>query len=123
MDRITTDYKGWKLEPVQADEYLATAFTYASVAQRLTQLCEASDRKLFNVTVKLHMMVHVAIFARFIHPCLAWCYVHEDYMLYIRRLCQRNVHGSSQALTSRKMMEHFLQAKHIGMAPRELLFR
>ena len=123
LDRITTDHEGWKLEQVQADEYLETAFTYASVATRLTQLCEASERKLFHVTTKLHAMCHVSMFARFIHPQLMWNYVHEDYVLYIRRSCQRNVHGSSQALTSRKMMEHFLQAKHIDMAPRDMLFR
>ena len=123
MDRIATDYKGWKLEQPQAAEYLETAFTYAAVATRLTQLCEASERKLFNVTIKLHALCHVAIFAKFVHPHLMWCYVHEDYMLYIRRLCQRCVHGSSTALTSMKMMEQFLQAKHVDMAPREFWFK
>ena len=123
MERILDDNPtGWKLPATAAAEYEESGFTYAEVAARISQRCELSGRKLFNVTIKHHMLCHLAISAKYLHPRLGWCYMNEDYMMWIRKLCSRCVHGSSMAMTSRKMMQQWLHAKHLAMCNRDEMF-
>ena len=95
MERILDDNPtGWKLPATAAAEYEESGFSYAEVAARISQRCELSGRKLFNVTIKHHMLCHLAISAKYLHPRLGWCYMNEDYMMWIRKPRSRRFEGS-----------------------------
>ena len=43
-------------------------------------------KKLFDVTIKAHMLAHGILDAEWINPILGWCYAGEDFMFRVRRL-------------------------------------
>ena len=42
--------------------------------------------KLFDVTIKAHMLLHCILQAEFINPRIGWCYYGEDFMQKVQTL-------------------------------------
>ena len=54
-----------------------------------------AEAKLFSITTKSHMVLHVIHFAEHINPKLVWCFAGEDLMQHQRRLAQASVKGNT----------------------------
>ena len=52
---------------------------------------------LFHCTIKYHVLMHIALGARDLHPKLAWCYAGEDMMQKLKRIV-RSCHVGTGAL-------------------------
>ena len=123
MDTIVSSTSGWKLPDNEADEYEHCAFVYASYSSRLGQIFEGLGKRLFDVTIKYHYMCHMGLAARHLHPRFTWCYMQEDLMLIIRRLCKSCVPGSDLTMVPRKLVKLACHAKHLKMCERHEVFR
>jgi hypothetical protein len=84
---------------------------------------EAKLQRLFNVTMKQHYCCHQGMMARYLHPRLQHCYVHEDFMLVVRRLTRVCTAGSNMRLIARKLMELYVRGKHVSMCDKSEVFQ
>ena len=64
-------------------------------------------KPLFNVTIKAHYIIHIAVTAKFLNPRLAMCYSGEDYMHHMKRLVQSSVRGTKRLRFTRKCVTKY----------------
>lgn len=75
-------------------------------------------RKLFNVTIKAHMLAHLALrAAEGLNPRTAWCFMGEDYMAHMRRLAQSCARGTGETKLSLKMLAKYRWGLHFTLQP------
>ena len=93
------------LPPAAADEYEGCSFLYGELAVQLADYYESENRRLFNITIKTHYNCHSGLMGRFLHPKLSWCYNHEDFMMYCRKMSKACAHGPRMDLVQKEIME------------------
>lgn len=109
----------FKLPAHAAKELAETAFLVGALQKQLSQEYTAAGIKAFTFTPKTHMLQHVALLSKHIHPALTWCYQGEDMMRNAQRLLQACVRGNSPAGTMLKAAAHYkiaMQMKFRGEA-------
>ena len=91
MDSILSTYKGCiKLPTDMGIEFTMQTFQYL---QQTMILHNHGGDKLFNVTYKHHCMAHCCIRGQTINPRLSWCYMGEDHMKQVRKICSPCTRG------------------------------
>jgi hypothetical protein len=125
MDQIVHEapITDWVLPPVVATEYEECAFLYGELSVKIADYYEKQGRRLFNITIKTHYICHAGLMGRFLHPKLSWCYKHEDFMMYCRKMSKACAHGSRMDLVQKKIMEQHVMGKHLHMCDRDSWFR
>ena len=68
---------------------------------------------IFNLTVKTHMLAHVAMKCDQLNPRRAWCFTGERLMLLIRRIVQSCSKGTTLADHNVKFTEKYRHAMHL----------
>lgn len=102
-----------KLPTAAATEFEQCGFDACAL---LTQLADhymrIEPKPLFNVTIKAHYIIHIAVTAKFLNPRLAMCYSGEDYMHHMKRLVQSSVRGTKATEVNKKMCDKVRYAMH-----------
>ena len=70
----------------------------------------SSEARLFNFTVKNHIMEHIALDSSTLNPALIWGYPSEDFLMKVRALVQSSCHGSSPLRTQANVMLKYSHA-------------
>ena len=78
---------------------------------------ESQQSRLFNFTIKNHVMEHIAVDASKINPCLVWGYPSEDFLMRVRRLVQSSAHGPSPMRIQMNVMKKYGHAMHLELLP------
>lgn len=71
------------------------------------------DAQLFNITQKLHFLLHSAMLAKFINPRRVWCFQGEDSMRHFQHLAKSCTKGLNSAGAGLKMVQHLRLAMHL----------
>ena len=69
--------------------------------------------RVFNVTAKSHMLMHLALYAGHVHPKLGWCFQGEDFMRVIQTLLQSCIRGNNPFQSMSKATVHYNLAKQL----------
>jgi hypothetical protein len=83
-----------------SDDYIDKAFSFLVLFSALSShFKDLKDKhgfpsKLFNVTIKCHMLAHSALMSRHMNPRISWCYSGEDLMQKMRALTHSVVFGN-----------------------------
>ena len=77
---------------------------------------QSAQSRLFNFTIKNHMLEHVAMDAGVLNPSMVWGYPSEDFLMRVRKLVQASVHGSSPM-----RCQHVVLVKYTHAIQKELL--
>jgi hypothetical protein len=83
-----------------SDAYIHATFSFlvlfTSLNKHFKDLKEGHGfpSKLFNTTIKCHMLAHSALMAKHMNPRISWCYSGEDMMKHMRSLTHSVVFGN-----------------------------
>ena len=77
-----------------ADEMVSAAKGYAQLNTALAYHYNSEGRRLFDVTIKMHFLIHAAQNSRYLNPRLGWCYSGEDFMNKARQLARSCMKGT-----------------------------
>ena len=80
---------------------------------RLASLYNVGSDVVFNVTVKSHMVAHIALRAGALNPRRAWCFSGERMMLLMRRVAQSCCRGIEATELGRKMLSKYIYGLHL----------
>ena len=99
-----------------ADKFTEATCAMASLTVQLRDhFATETSHKIFTVTAKTHMLLHIALLSHIIHPRLTWCFSGEDYMHRVQRLVASCCTG--RPLFSRTMesvSSHYRLGLHLG---------
>ena len=72
--------------------------------------------RLFNFTIKNHILEHIAADAGALNPTWSWVFGGEDALQRVRKLVQSCSHGSQAPLVQRKVLEKYAMALSMTLA-------
>ena len=109
-----------KLPTLVAAEFEACAFDgLALVTSVADHFMHVDPKPLFNVTIKCHYILHIAVTAKYCNPRLAMCYSGEDYMHHMKILVQSYVRGTAPTEVKQKLCDKIRHAFHLENSPYE----
>ena len=88
-------------------------FTVGQLHKQLSDHFKSKDIKIFNMTAKSHMLMHIALLAEHVHPTLGWCFQSEGFMRVVQRLLQSCVRGNNAVQAMGKATIHYNLGKHL----------
>ena len=96
----------FRLPPLLAVEFLDKAHDFL-IKLNAIRAHFGVRLQLFHVTIKSHMLLHIAINARYLNPRLAWCYTGEDMMKIIKKVIGNAQKGTPPRLVVAKVMRRY----------------
>lgn len=106
IDQILQEFHpryGFLAIPLQeAQSLFELGLTMAQIHAQLMNYYEGVDSKLFNMTAKSHFVLHSLYYARWVHPCLVWCFRGEDTMRRMATLWKSCLTGCKHYQVSKR---------------------
>lgn len=126
MDRVLGEYPPSvpTLPPEAAQRFATAIWTFLACQNALCRhFVEGQGRKLFSITIKSHMLAHLALRAQVGNPRSSWCYTGEDWMHHLRRLASSSSRGTSERQLSSKIMDKYRWGVHFQLESRASFWR
>jgi len=102
------------LPAAEAHQFKQYAFDMAQLNNQIAEhFFEDGLPHLFQVTSKLHMVLHCALVAEHMNPRLVWCFSGEDMMKHVQTLASSCVKGLQGHAASIKMVSHYRLGLHL----------
>jgi hypothetical protein len=116
METILTKCKAdYAIPAADAAVFKQCAFDMAQLNSQLADHFMEDDCNAFQVTSKLHMVLHSALMAEHLNPRVVWCFTGEDMMKHYQHLAGSCVKGLKGPAAHKKMMTHYKLAMHLQM--------
>eukprot|EP00438_Fugacium_kawagutii_P016899 Skav205369 [mRNA] locus=scaffold2437:85413:87176:+ [translate_table: standard] len=115
MEFLMAEYKDYTAFPADAaQEFKAATFQMSHLNALVHQhfLAEPEMKGAFAVTIKLHMLAHLALHCHEISPRLIWNFSGEDNMSVVKKLGQSCAKGLQPEDVNTKMVQHWRFAMH-----------
>ena len=93
MSDILAVNTGNFLDPYTSGRLLDLANDFVLAYNMLMSISLARDRLHYNPIFKLHHVIHIADFSKFLHPRLTWSYIFEDFVGRVKKLAVACYHG------------------------------
>ena len=125
LEEILHDYKDFYCWPAAVcDEFQAKTFDFLNLSSAIAEHFHTlkPPLKLFNVTIKFHILIHATIFAYGINPCVTWNYMGEDMMRRMKPLIQANTRGTKWLDVGNKVVEQYVQGMDFLLDDRHRIF-
>ncbi len=94
-------------EPSQS-EFRENLFNFLAFFQALNKIYTDDNVLLFSITIKAHMLAHIALQAEHSNPVKGWCYMGEDSMKFMRQLTQTSCKHNTPMGATRKVAERWV---------------
>ena len=98
----------WRWSQEESAKFMGHVWRYVRLYATIAHHYLLQGLLLFNVTVKLHYLVHLGMRAKELSPRLAWCFAGEDFMQKMALLASSCVKGNRPHAVSCKMMQKYL---------------
>ena len=123
MENILSDYAHEIALPAgPAESFKRTAFQMGQVYSMVAEYFLTEEAyKLFDVTCKLHHVMHCALLAKYLSPRKVWCFTGEDMMGKDQQLAKSCVRGNSGPSAVMKMADHYSLGLHLKFEERARL--
>lgn len=115
MEALMSEYKlETAFDAHGAEQFKAATFQMCHLNALLHNffLEDPAMKGAFAVTMKLHMLSHVALHCHQINPRLTWCFSGEDHMGVAKKLGQSCAKGLEPEEVNTKMIMHWRYAMH-----------
>ena len=109
----TREMDEYVLRPDVATRLVDCTFEYLALFSAIGRHYAERGWNLFDLTIKGHVLAHLALNGKYLHPKLGTCYQGEDFMKLSKRLLQNCTRGTKPALISKKMIEQFRVGMHM----------
>ena len=119
MEDILQEHKGLAALPADAaNDFTVACFKMAHLNHLIAEHFKNEDDvpALFQVTIKLHMLLHVALHSHEISPRLSWNFTGEDEMGVLKIFGQNCAKGLQAEDVGNKMLLHWRHAMHLEMS-------
>ena len=73
--------------------------------------------RLFNFTIKNHILEHIASESAHLNPTLVWGYPSEDFLMKVGKLVQSSCHGASPLKTQANVMKKYVHGLGMSLLP------
>ena len=114
MDSILDEHRRAIRLPAPAYQSFRDAgFNYMLLFNALGTHYAEHGKKLFNVTIKAHYVIHCVLDAEHLNPRLSWCYAGEDMMFRVRRLLATCTFNESPSNSIRKFVQKYVVGVHL----------
>ena len=105
MDNIIDRHPDAIVLPTEASSELrGAAFVFLGQLNYLAQAYNEAGDMVFDITIKAHMLAHIALRSGDINPRRTWCFSGERMMLHVRRLGQSCARGIQPSQMGRKLL-------------------
>ena len=118
METLLEEHKGETALPgPDAAQFVDAAFKMAHLNNLVHEHFKAESEipDIFAITIKLHMVLHVALHSHQISPRMTWNFTGEDEMGVLKTLGQNCVKGVQPQDVCSKMLQHWRVAMHLEM--------
>jgi hypothetical protein len=107
------------------DDFRTKTFEFLNLSSAIAEHfhTQKPPLKLFDVTIKFHILIHAALFAYGINPCVTWNYMGEDMMKKMKVLVQANTRGTKWLDVGDKVIDQYVQGMDFLLDPDERFFR
>ena len=92
----------------QSDKLVSAIHIFMLHYNALTNIASERYTPRYNFTGKMHVLYHIAHFARYLNPRLTWTYQFEDFMGHWIKLGHACALGSLGHNIPAKMMQHYM---------------
>ena len=117
FDSIIDKHKGKNKIPADdADDLLKQARTFLLLNSALGHHYHRQAIRLFNTTIKFHILLHLAKQSRFLHPSKGWCYGGESFLKFVRNIVQRCALATKLHNVGNKSLECYVQGLHMTLS-------
>jgi len=110
MDDILDANPGWKLTGEPYEAFLHTTHGFCCLFSECAKAAAARTWEMFDVTVKLHYLLHIAYMSKHMHPKLGWCWSGEHFMKISKQLLASCTRGRAPHSASLKMVDKYCRA-------------
>lgn len=111
---LLDDHRDCFALPLEAATKLADmAFSMMQLCVQLAENFVEQGIPLFDLTVKAHFVMHIAMQSGHINPRLTWCFRGEDMMRKVQELLQSSVRGNNGAMAFGKMISRYRLGLHL----------
>jgi len=116
MEDILMQYKLHFALPTQAAaRFKKACLNLMNIQNQIAKYFLDQNIKLYDVTVKSHMVVHNALLSDHINPAKCWCFRGEDYMSHCQRLASSCFAGNNIPSASIKFSEKYRLALSLNL--------
>ena len=123
MDHIVDTTPGNALGAEAGAQFSAQTLAFTQMYSALARDAIALKVKLFDVTIKCHMLCHCADQGEHFHPKLSWCYSGEDFMRHSKKLFLACVKAVKEPDVIDKFILKYLYALHHAFNDKDEWFR
>ena len=105
LDDILDDNPGWRLVGEPYEQFVRNAHGFCCLYETCATLAAGKTWEMFDVTIKLHYLLHIAKHSKFMHPKLGWCWSGEHFMKITKQLLASCTRGSVAQDAQVKMVD------------------
>ena len=102
-----------RLPPDVAEAFFQHTILYCQLNSKLHNWKEL---RLFNITQKIHIMVHAGLRAKDLNPRYGWCFMGEDFMNKSRQLLAACTRGNPKHMVNNKALKKYLVFLNLSMS-------
>ena len=113
LDAHPTSMGYFCLPPTEAEKFKKTMFSVGQLHKQLSEHFTAKEIRVFNFTAKSHMLMHLGLLSKYIHPKLGWCFQGEGFMRTVQTLLQSCVRGNHAVQAMAKATVHYNLGKQL----------
>ena len=113
MEEILNEHKDAPALPTEAAAtFRATALSMGRVLSQVAEHYAYEGWQLFDMTSKLHFIMHIADLSSHINPRRTWCFLGEDFMQKMQRLGKSCMKGNTTARATCKLAQRHRTGLH-----------
>ena len=83
----------------------------------LANMFHEEGKALFHITIKSHVLLHIAQDSSRVNPLKTWCFAAEDFLQKVRLLVQHSSHGSSPIHIQNVVMTKYVRGLCMSLWP------
>ena len=124
IEEILEAHRGeFVLDTRSARSYVQHMFSLMSLVTALGHVYHPHEVLIFHYTIKCHYLLHSALMAHYLNPCLGWNYSGEDYMQKAKVLLQSCQKGNNPNRALAKAMTKYCFGLAFRMMKRERIWK
>ena len=117
MDSIIKEHEDEFVLPEHAHVALVdVAFAFLQLNTSLGNHFHPQGIALFNTTMKYHYLMHSCLRSKLFIPIKGWCFGGESFLKHMKRIIQKNAHGTHLLALNDKVTQGYLEGLHIALA-------
>ena len=113
---LVSDEREHFLSPADSHRFWKLAHELAEHYMWLTDSSINSGTLQYNPVFKVHWLLHISFYSRFLHPRLTWAYMFEDFMGRIKGIATSAVFGTAPHNVPKKVASQYMVALSVAVA-------